>query len=126
MGRLTAGLALALLASLAANCLLGWAYLGQRDDATQARTDLSAMERQRDGTRQAASACSDAVDDLRTVADQRAIEAKAARAEAAAQARARHQKADVILATPPAVPGDDCQSAQVRVAGWLKGRAQQP
>ena len=42
MGRLTAGLALALLASLAANGLLSWAYLGQRDDATQARADLGA------------------------------------------------------------------------------------
>ena len=83
MGRLTAGLALALLASLAANGLLGWAYLGQR-----------------------------------------AIEAQAARAEAAAQARTHHQKADAILATPPAVPGNDCRSAQLRVDNWLKGRAQ--
>ena len=73
MGRLTAGLALALLASLAANGLLGWAYLGQRDDATQARADLGAMEQQRDGARADARACSDATDDLRTLADQRAI-----------------------------------------------------
>ena len=124
MGRLTAGLALALLASLAANGMLGWAYLGQRDTATQARADLGAMEQQRDSARQAVSACSDATDDLRTLADQRAIEARAARAEAAAQARTHHQKADAILATPPAVPGDDCQRAQVRVADWLKGRAQ--
>ena len=124
MGRLTAGLALALLASLAANGLLGWAYLGQRDDATQARADLGAMEQQRDGAREAANACSDAVDDLRTLADQRASEAKAARAEAAAKAKGHNQKADAILATPPAVPGDDCQSAQMRVADWLKRRAQ--
>lgn len=124
MGRLTAGLAIALLASLAANGAMGWAYLGQRDDAAQARADLGAMEQQRDGARQAASACSDAVDDLRTVADQRKTEARAARADAAAQSRTHHQRADAILATPPAVPGDDCQSAQVRVADWLKGRAQ--
>ncbi len=124
MGRLTAGLALALLASLAANGLLGWAYLGQRDDATQARADLGAMEQQRDGARADARACSDATDDLRTLADQRASEAKAARAEAAAKAKSHNQKADAILATPPAVPGDDCKSAQVRVADWLKGRAQ--
>lgn len=124
MGRLTAGPALALLASLAANGLLGWAYLGQRDDATQARADLGAMEQQRDGARADARACSDATDDLRTLADQRASEAKAARAEAAAKAKSHNQKADAILATPPAVPGDDCKSAQVRVADWLKGRAQ--
>ena len=123
MGRLTAGLALALLASLAANGLLGWAYLGQRDDATQARADFGAMEQQRDGAREAASACSDAVDDLRTLADQRASEAKAARAEAAAKAKSHNQKADTILATPPAVPGDDCRSAQLRIGDWLKGRA---
>lgn len=124
MGRLTAGLALALLASLAANGLLGWACLGQRDDATQARADLGAMEQQRDGARADARACSNATDDLRTLADQRASEAKAARAEAAAKAKSHNQKADAILATPPAVPGDDCKSAQVRVADWLKGRAQ--
>ena len=124
MGRLTAGLAIALLASLAANGAMGWAYLGQRDDAAQARADLGAMEQQRDGARQAASACSDAVDDLRDLADRRAIEAQAARAEAAAQARTHHQKADAILVTPPAVPGNDCRSAQLRVDNWLKGRAQ--
>lgn len=124
MGRLTAGLALALLASLAANGLLGWAYLGQRDDATQARADLGAMEQQRDGARADARACSDAVDNLRDLADRLADDAKAARAEAAAKAKGHNQKADAILATPPAVPGDDCQSAQVRVADWLKGRAQ--
>lgn len=124
MGRLTAGLALALLASLTTNGLLGWAYLGQRDDATQARADLGAMEQQRDGARADARACSDAVDNLRDLADRLADDAKAARAEAAAKAKDHNQKADAILATPPAVPGDDCQSAQVRVADWLKGRAQ--
>ena len=124
MGRLTAGLALALLGSLAANGLLSWAYLGQRDDATQARADLGAMEQQRDGARADARACSDAVDNLRDLADRLADDAKAARAEAAAKAKGHNQKADAILATPPAVPGDDCQSAQVRVANWLKGRAQ--
>lgn len=111
-----------LVLSLAANGLLGWAYLGQRDEATAVRKDLSAMQTQRDGARQAASACSDAVDDLRTLAERRAGEAKAARAEAAARARGHAQRADQILTAPPAVPGDDCRSAQVRVADWLKGR----
>lgn len=123
MGRLTAGLALALLASLAANGLLGWACLGQRDDATQARADLGAMEQQRDGARADARACSDAVDNLRDLADRLADDAKAARAEAAAKAKGHNLKADTILATPPAVPGDDCRSAQLRIGDWLKRRA---
>lgn len=109
--------------SIALNAALGWAYLGQRDKTTKAESAVTAMEQQRDGAREAASACSDAVEDLRTLADQRAAEAKAARAKASARARGHNQKADSILSTPPAVPGDDCRSAQVRVADWLKGRA---
>lgn len=109
--------------SLALNAALGLAYLGQRDKTTEAQSAVTAMERQRDVARAVASACSDAVEDLRNVADQRAAEAKAARAEAAAKARGHNKKADSILATPAAVPGDDCRSAQVRVADWLKGRA---
>lgn len=109
--------------SVLLNAGLGWAYLGQRDKTTKARADVTAMEQQRDGAREAASVCSDAVDDLRTLADQRASEAKAARAEAAAKAKSHNQKADTILTTPPAVPGDDCRSAQLRIGDWLKGRA---
>lgn len=106
----------ALVASLAANAVLGWSWLGQRDAATAAQL-------QRDQARGDASACSDAVEDLRTLADQRASEAKAARAEAAAKAKSHNQKADTILATPPAVPGDDCRSAQLRIGDWLNGRS---
>lgn len=109
--------------SLALNAALGWACLSQRDKTTEAQSAVTAMEQQRDGARAVASACSDAVEDLRNVADQRAAEAKAARAEAAAKARGHNKKADSILATAAAVPGDDCRSAQVRVADWLKGRA---
>jgi len=109
--------------SLALNAALGWAYLGQRDKTTKAEADVTAMEQQRDGAREAASACSDAVEDLRILADKRADEAKAARAAAAVKARGHNEKADSILATPAAVPGDDCRSAQVRVSDWLKGRA---
>lgn len=109
--------------SIALNAALGWAYLGQRDKTATARSEVAAMERERDGARAAASACSDAVEDLRILADERAAEAKAARAAAATKAKGHNQKADSILSTPPAVPGDDCRSAQVRVADWLKGRA---
>ena len=109
--------------SIALNVALGWAYLGQRDKTTKAESEVTAMEQQRDGARAVASACSDAVEDLRTVADQRAAEARTARAEAVAKASNNNKKADAILSTPAAVPGDDCRSAQVRVSDWLKGRA---
>lgn len=112
-----------ILGSLALNAVLGWAYLGQRDDTTEAKTALRGMQGQRDGARDAASACSDSVDDLRDLADQRARDAAAARAVAASQAQGHNQKADAILSTPAPVPGDVCASAQARVDDWLKGRA---
>lgn len=111
-----------ILASLAANAVLGWAYLGQRDDTAIAKADLRAIEDQRDGARQAASACSDSVDDLRELADKRARDAAPARAAAASAAHGHNQKADAILATPAPVPGDACASAQARVNDWLKNR----
>lgn len=114
---------LGLALSLALNAALGWAYLGQRDKTTEAQSAVTAMEQQRDGARADARACSDAVDNLRDLADRLADDAKAARAEAAAKAKSHNQKADTILATPPAVPGDDCRSAQLRIGDWLKGRA---
>lgn len=113
----------ALAISVAANAVLGWAYLGQRDDTAVAKTALRDMEGQRDGARQAASACSDSVDDLRELADKRAREAVPARAAAASAAQGHSQRADVILSTPAPVPGDVCASAQARVDDWLKGRA---
>lgn len=112
-----------ILASLAANAVLGWAYLGQRDDTTEAKTALRDMQGQRDGARQIASECSDSVDDLRALADKRAREAATARAAAANTAKAHSSKADAILSTPAPVPGDVCASAQARVDDWLKGRA---
>lgn len=114
---------IALTISVAANAALGWAWLGQRDETATAKADLRAMEGQRDGARQAASACSDSVDDLRELADKRARDAAPARAVAASAAQGRNQRADVILSTPAPVPGDACASAQARVDDWLKGRA---
>lgn len=109
--------------SLAFNGLLGWAYLGQRDDTTEARTALRDMEGQRDGAREVASACSDSVDDLRELADKRARDAAPARAAAASAAQGHNTRADQILAAPQPVPGYACASAQARVDDWLKGRA---
>ena len=114
-----------ILASLAANAVLGWAYLDQRDEAATARAELRGMEGQRDGARQAASACSDSVDDLRELANLRGREAAQARAAAAGKAHGHNQRADQILATPAPIPGDACASAQTRVDDWLKGRAKQ-
>lgn len=118
MNPLLIGLAI----SVAANGFLGWAYLGQRDDTTEAKTALRDMQGQRDGARDAASACSDSVDDLRDLADQRARDAVAARASAASQAQSHNEKADAILAAPAPVPGDVCASAQARVNDWLQTR----
>lgn len=100
-----------------------WLYLGLRDELTLAKAATDAREKELDAARQGASACSDAVDDLRTLADQRASEAATARATAATQAHAAAQRADAILASPAAVPGDDCKSAKVRVEHWLQTRS---
>ncbi len=121
--KLLAAAVLALLTSLLGNLLLARAYLGQRDAATAARATVGEMTQQRDGARDLAAACSDAVDDLRELADRRKKEGEAARASAAALARKHEQRADEILAAPPAVPGDACASAQHRVDSWLLGRA---
>ena len=114
---------MALVVSLACNGLLGWLYLGQRDDTVAAIANVGQATEQRDGARAAASACSDALDDLRTLADQRGREATAARTAAAGRAEQHNQRADQILSTPPAVPGTACASAQARIDGWLKTRA---
>lgn len=122
--KLLAAAVLALLVSLLGNVLLTRAYLGQRDAAAVARASVGEMTQQRDGARDLSAACSDAVDDLRELADRRKKEGEAARTSAAAQARKHEQRADEILAKPPAVPGDACASAQHRVDSWLQGRAQ--
>lgn len=107
---------------VAGNVLLGRAYLGQRDATTTARAATTTAIGERDGARALAGACSDATEDLRELADKRKTEADDARKAAAVQARPHEQRADAILAAPPAVPGEACASAQRRVDGWLKGR----
>ena len=107
---------IALLASLAANGLLGWAYLGQRDTAAAAAV-------QRDAARGDASACSDATEDLRDLANQRHAAAAPARAAAATKAQALNQRADDTLTRQPADPTDSCASLQALGDEWLQGRA---
>ncbi len=101
--------------SLVGNALLLNAWLGARDDATQA------TER-RDTARSAASVCSDATEDLRKRADAQAKFAEAEIAKARKAATARQVTAQTILSTPASVPGDDCASASQRAHDWLAGR----
>jgi hypothetical protein len=110
-------LALALALSVAGNAALGWKWLGARDQVAVATTE-------RDDARAAASACSDATDDLRELTDKRGAQAKRAQAAARDAAGRREGRAQEILSTPAAAPGDDCGSARMRVDGWLKGRAE--
>lgn len=112
-----------LVLSVAANAALGWAYLGQRDDTTQARADLAGMERQRDGARGAASACNDAVEALQDLAEKRAAAAVPVRAAAAKAAQQSERRADSTLTLKPRHVGDACASAQALAEEWLQGRA---
>ncbi|GAB2472289.1 hypothetical protein GCM10027082_24760 [Comamonas humi] len=113
----------ALLMSLAANGLLGWAYLEQRDKTAAAATSLRDMQAQRDGARADASACSDAVDDLRDLAQKRAKEGEKARHAAAATARPLERRADYTLGLQPKDPFNQCASMQALGDEWLQGRA---
>lgn len=120
--KLLPALVAVLAASVAGNALLGWAWLGERDDAATARAELVSMQQQRDGALQAAQSCSDATEALGTVAAQRAAEAAPARAAATGQAAALNARADYTLSRQPA-PGDSCASLQALGRDWLKGRA---
>lgn len=105
-----------LAASLVANAALGWAYLGQRDATTVATGE-------RDRARADASACSDAAEDLRDLADKRRAAAAPARAAAATAAQGLNARADYTLGLQPKVPGDLCASMQALGDEWLQGRA---
>lgn len=113
----------ALLCSLVANGLLGWGYLDGRDKLTALQERAQAVAVERDHALQSAQACSDGVARLQALAERREREAAAARRQAAQAAADHARRADAVLAAPPAVPGDDCASARVRVGDWLKGRA---
>lgn len=102
--------------SLLATAGIGIGYLGQRDKAMQA------IE-QRDSARGAASACSDATEDLRTLADKRKAEASSARAAAVGKAATLAQRADATLTQQPKDPANSCASIQALGDDWLKGRA---
>lgn len=97
--------------SIALNALTSWGYLRQRDKATEATQSAATA-------RAAADQCSQGVERLQALADQRAREAEVARQQAAQQAAELDAQADAELAMPPAVPGDACKSAQTRIDLW--------
>ena len=109
-------LVLTLAMSVAGNVALGRAWLSVRDDLATAIV-------QRDTARADATACSDATDDLRELADKRAVAATPARAAAATTARTLNRRADTTLASAQAVPGDMCASLQALGDDWLQLRA---
>ena len=109
-------LAIVLAISLAANAVLGYAYLGQRDTAvvqTEKTTQATG----------AATACSEGVEDLSKAGTKRHKEAAPKVEAAAKRADVANKQADQILSTPAAVAGDDCKSAQARVDDWWATRA---
>jgi Flp pilus assembly protein TadB len=105
-----------LVISLIANAALGYAYLGQRDTATAAKTET----KQSDGV---AKACTEGVKTLRKQAAKRHADATPKVAAAAQQAEDAGKQAVQILTTPPAVPGNDCKSAQATVDAWWARKA---
>ena len=120
--KLLPALALALLASLSGNAVLGWAYLGQRDSSVRAQANAGHAVQERDGARGTAQACSDGVGAVAAAAATQQAQAAPALAEAAAQAQTLNKRADSTLATAPGP--DACASMQNLGDEWLKGRAQ--
>lgn len=112
-----------LAASVAINAALGVAWRRAGDHARELQAQIAAVTGERDHALQSAQACSDGVQRLQALAESRAREAAAARQQAAQAAAEHARRADAVLSAPPAVPGDDCASARVRVGDWLKGRA---
>ncbi|MFN9471049.1 hypothetical protein [Acidovorax sp.] len=119
--------AVVLLLSLAGNAVLGWAYLEQRDQAAAAQAkaaaSLATATTQRDQARADATACSDATEALRELADRRTAAAAPARAAAASTARMHQARADATLSLQPSKPADLCASMQAMGDEWLQGRA---
>lgn len=108
-------LAILLAVSVGLNLLAGWAYLGQRDKTTVAQTEQR-------HTVTVATKCSDGTEKLATAARQREADAKPLRQAAADKAADHNRKADKIIATPPAVPGNACASAQAELDDWWEDR----
>jgi hypothetical protein len=124
MSKLPIGLGIALGLSALANIGAGYVYLQQRDALVIAGNDLTHAQGDTVTARAAADACSASVDALAASTAVIASQLEAARDAAAVQASQHYKRADKILATSAAVPGDACASAKKRVADILASRAQ--
>lgn len=120
--KLSIGLAVALGVSVLANAGAGYVYLQQRDALVAAAKDLEHAQGDTSTARAAAAACSEAVGHLSTSAAVMAAQLEPLRRAAAQRAQQHTTRAQQILSTPAAVPGDDCGSAQKRVADILQRR----
>ena len=109
-------LVVALVISLVGNVFLGNAYLHQRDAKVKVETETVFVKA-------AATECSAGTAALATKAAANASAAAPARRAAASQAAQHNAKADVILATPPAAPGDGCKSAEAAIDAWWAERS---
>ena len=110
------GLAIALGLSLWGNT-----HLSAKVDEANVQIGVSQGDAQT--AKEVAKSCSMSV--TRLEEEQRAREEKAEPEKVASVATDKKQqaRAQVILAKPPTVPGNDCQSAKDRMAGWLKENA---
>lgn len=122
MGKLIPALVLAILLSILGNIWQARTYLELRDALTSARAEITRSSEDLAGAQSLASACSDATEDLRELADKRELEAAGAREQARLVAAGQEKQADAILAKPDPVPGDACASAQLLVDEWLRQR----
>lgn len=120
--QVTAGLGLALALSLAANAGAGYIYLQQRDALAVAGNNLEHKEGETVTARAAADTCSASVEALAVSAAVMASQLEPLRLAAQQRAAEHFARADKILSTPAAVPGDACASAQKRVSEILATR----
>ncbi|NIF85238.1 hypothetical protein F3J24_17135 [Comamonas sp. Tr-654] len=93
-----------------------------RDALTLARSDADHAAEKESLARASADVCTRAVEALQLAGEGLKRERDLARAQAAAVAAGHKARADKILSTPGAVPGDACASAQARVAELLASR----
>lgn len=120
--KIATSLSLALLLSMLANTAQWLIYLQLRDAVILARSDADHAAEKESLARASADVCTKAVDALQLAGEGLKRERDQARAQAAAVAAGHKARADKILSTPAAVPGDACASAQARVAELLASR----
>lgn len=115
-------LLIALTLSGLVNVAAVWEVLRLRDALTLARSDADQAADKESLARASADVCTQAVEALQLAGEGLKRERDQARAQAAAVAAGHKARADKILSTPAAVPGDACASAQARVAELLASR----